>query len=594
MVTELQRQLTQLRQGDHICPIYETFDEQMATAVPFIKLGFARGERCVYVADERSFEQLCAALAAAGVNVQQERDRGALQLVTKRDAFLKSGSFDPAEMIRHMHATEVQALADGFHGLRHVGEMTWALGPEIGNHRLIEFEAVLNGALPGSRTVAVCQYNRQRFSPAVIYDVLRTHPVVIVGYHVYPNPYYEPPDLVLAAESPASDAFKAKRVDSWLAHLRQARAAVQERDRAERQIRFQASLLDQVRSAVIVTDMERTLIYWNRYAEILHQWRAAEVLGRKDVAVNIPEDGEERVRDILLEVERTGHWEGEMNLRRKDGSVFPAQVVVALLRDKQGKPCGYVGVANDITERKHAEAERDRLHREVAANQQLLAVLSRRLIEAQEQERRHLARELHDQLGQVLTSIRLNLEALRPRVDAAGMPRLEESMQVVDQAIEQVRGLSFDLRPAALDLLGLEAALRAFVNRLAARAGLALEFASNLGGHRLPATLETVCFRVVQEAFTNVLRHAHATRCWINLVLRDGEVQITVGDDGRGFDVGDARRRALAGESLGLLSLQERVQLFGGQIAIDAAPGRGTTIRVRFPVHAPEDMDGGG
>ncbi len=297
MATELKRQIAQLKQGDHICPIYETPEQQMATALPFIRAGLARGERCLYVADESSFDQLCAALAAAGVDVEPERRRGALQLVTQRDAYLISGVFDPDEMIRYVHATEAQALADGYTGLRR-GRDDVALGQAIGNHRLIEYEALLNRALPGSHTVMLCQYNRRRFPPAVIYDVLRTHPVVIVGHDVFPNPYYEQPELVLATDAPASDGFKAKRVAWWLAQLHQARAVGRERERAERHIRFQASLLDQVRSAVIATDMERTLIYWNRHAEMLYQWRAAEVLGRKDIVINIPEGGAEQAQQI--------------------------------------------------------------------------------------------------------------------------------------------------------------------------------------------------------------------------------------------------------------------------------------------------------
>ncbi len=218
----------------------------------------------------------------------------------------------------------------------------------------------------------------------------------------------------------------------------------------------------------------------------------------------------------------------------------------------------------------------------------MLEALSRRLIETQEEERRNLARELHDEIGQVLTTVNLNLEALRPRVEPAALPRLEESLEVVGRAIEQVRSLSLDLRPASLDLLGLEAALRAYLTRQAARAGLALEFTSNLGERRLPPTLEIVLFRVAQEAMTNVLRHARATRCRVELTT-DGEVRLTVRDDGVGFDAAAAQERALRGvgfdlAGFGLVSMRERVVLFGGRIDFDSAPGRGTTIRVQFPL----------
>jgi PAS domain S-box-containing protein len=356
------------------------------------------------------------------------------------------------------------------------------------------------------------------------------------------------------------------------------------RKSAEQQARVRASLLDQVRSAVIATDLDRRIIHWNRYAETLYQWKAEEVLGRTDIEINVPEPGLDRSHEILAEVAQTGRWEGEFTVRRKDGMHFPAHVVVAGLRDAEGRLTGFVGVSNDNTERKRTEAERERLHREVVQSRQLLEVLSRRLLEAQETERRHLAHELHDEIGQVLTVVNLNLESLRARVDRAAWPRLDESVEVVNRAIEQVRDLSLDLRPAALDLLGLESALRSHVTRQAARGGLALAFVSTLNGRRPPPALETVCFRVVQEALTNVLRHARASRCRVELAMTDDSLDVCITDDGVGFDVAAARERALRGDGYGLLSMLERVQLVAARIRIDAAPGRGTTIEVRFPI----------
>jgi two-component system sensor histidine kinase UhpB len=211
-------------------------------------------------------------------------------------------------------------------------------------------------------------------------------------------------------------------------------------------------------------------------------------------------------------------------------------------------------------------------------------VLSRRLIEAQEEERAHLARELHDEIGAVLTTVNLTLEGVRTRVGTDAAERLDESRRVVDRAIEQVRSLSLDLRPASLDLLGLEPALRAYLARQAAHAGLALAFTSSLGAERLPPALETVCFRVVQEAATNVLRHARANRLEVDLSRTGGEVRVTIRDDGAGFDMAAARERVLRGEGFGLVGMRERVQLCGGRIDVRSAIGGGTTIEVHVPV----------
>ncbi|HWG89438.1 MAG TPA: MEDS domain-containing protein [Candidatus Thermoplasmatota archaeon] len=181
-----------MRQGDHLCLIYHSREEQLAAAVPFIKAGLLVGERCVYIADDLTLSDVRAHLAAAGIRVDHEEGRGALLLLTKRDTYLRDGSFDPEGMISFLAEAEKQALADGFEGLRVTGEMTWALGGEHGNDRIIEYESKLNKYFPGSRALAICQYSKPRFSPEVLRDVLLTHPVAIVGERVCANPYFRP------------------------------------------------------------------------------------------------------------------------------------------------------------------------------------------------------------------------------------------------------------------------------------------------------------------------------------------------------------------------------------------------------------------
>jgi two-component system sensor histidine kinase UhpB len=269
----------------------------------------------------------------------------------------------------------------------------------------------------------------------------------------------------------------------------------------------------------------------------------------------------------------------DFSTRTRDGRVIDTSWATVVLSDGT-----IIGIGQDVTDRRRAEAERERLNRAVADSRAELEVLSRRLIEAQEEERAHLARELHDEIGPVLTTVNLTLEAVRARGGAAVAERIAESSRVVDRAIEQVRSLSLDLRPASLDLLGLEPALRAYLVRQAAYAGLALNFTSSLGEERLPPTLETVCFRVVQEATTNVLRHARASRLEVDLHRTGAEVRLTIRDDGAGFEMSAARERVLRGEGFGLVGMRERVQLFGGRMEVESAVGGGTTIRVHLPV----------
>jgi signal transduction histidine kinase len=210
--------------------------------------------------------------------------------------------------------------------------------------------------------------------------------------------------------------------------------------------------------------------------------------------------------------------------------------------------------------------------------------LARQLLQAQEQERRRLARELHDEIGQALTAVNLNLQALESKLPAKSLQPLAESLAIVDQALQQVRSLSLDLRPAMLDDLGLAAALRWYVDRLAQRTGIVMEFRNESPGERWPVLLETTCFRVAQEALTNVTRHARAKRVFVQIRQQEDGLHLAIEDDGIGFDPDLARQKATGGGSLGILSMQERVILAGGRLDIESAPGSGARIRVSLPL----------
>ncbi len=221
MITEFERQIADLHQGDHVCLIYETAAEQLAATVPFVRDGLERGERTLYIIDESTLREVAAALAEGGIDVEHEVGRGALVLATKREAYLHSGMFDPQGMIRFLRQTAEAAVAEGYTGLRITGEMTWALGPEKGCERVVEYEALLNEYFPGSGALAICQYNRERFAPEVIHDVLRTHPIAILGQQVCPNLYYEPPEMVLGNQS------MPHKVAWMISQLQKARASEQ-------------------------------------------------------------------------------------------------------------------------------------------------------------------------------------------------------------------------------------------------------------------------------------------------------------------------------------------------------------------------------
>ena len=287
-----------------------------------------------------------------------------------------------------------------------------------------------------------------------------------------------------------------------------------------------------------------------------------------------PDDRDLVVRRREQLLAGTGPGDIEYRVVWPDGSVHWIFGRATIVRDQAGRPLRSYGTNADITERKHAQEE-------LARRAQQLEALSRKLIEAQEAERRAIARELHDDFGQVLTALKLNLQR-RDRDDS-------ESIALVDGAITRMRELAQDLRPPPLDEYGLEASLKWYVEREARRAGLGFRLALGPLAHRPPAAIETTCFRVAQEALTNIIRHARARRVEVELSAAGDVLELVLRDDGQGFDVAAARRRAAQGGSQGLLSMQERVTLADGDLDIDSTPSRGTAIRARLPLPARGD-----
>ena len=237
-----------------------------------------------------------------------------------------------------------------------------------------------------------------------------------------------------------------------------------------------------------------------------------------------------------------------------------------------------------VADRAAPAVERARLLETVRAARERQKALSHRLLTAQEEERRRLAVELHDELGQVLTAVKINLASLQ-RLPAAApaSAHLQDTIASVDQAMEKVRDLALDLRPSVLDDLGLPAALRWYADRFARAAHVDAHLSIDAVPH-LEADLETVCFRMAQEALTNVARHARARHVWVDLHLLPVGLELRVRDDGSGFDTAAARDQAVGGASMGLLGMQERVELVGGQFELRSAPGGGTEVRARFAV----------
>jgi len=189
----LATQIAGLRQGDHVCCYYDNAADQSAVVVAYIDQGLKRSERCLYIADDRSAAEVAGFLGGAGIDVRKQLSRGALVLISSKEAHLKSGRFDCEAMLALLNDAVEQALNDGFKGLRAAGEMTWILSGAPGSNEALEYEALMNEFYPKSRALGLCLYNRSRFEPDILDDMLRTHPRVMIDQRLRKNPFFEPP-----------------------------------------------------------------------------------------------------------------------------------------------------------------------------------------------------------------------------------------------------------------------------------------------------------------------------------------------------------------------------------------------------------------
>jgi two-component system sensor histidine kinase UhpB len=338
--------------------------------------------------------------------------------------------------------------------------------------------------------------------------------------------------------------------------------------------------------AVITADEQGRVTFLNPAAETLTGWRLAESVGSPLVDIFQLVPGPEPVKGGLASAPGgepvPGSAPSHSTLRARHGTVIPVEWNAAPIRDEQGAVIGRVLIARDITERLRAESE-------LTLSREQLRSLAAHLQDVREEERTRIAREVHDELGQMVTGLRMDLAWLEKRLPSAAdhpaggllAAKTKGMAELLDRMVKTVRQIAADLRPGMLDDLGLAAALEWQARDWQARTGIECHVSAGLGRMTVPPERGTALFRIFQEALTNVARHAHATQVEVRLRVEAGWLLLEIQDNGRGITEAE-RQRA---KSLGLLGMKERATLLGGEFGISGEPGRGTTVRVRIPAN---------
>jgi PAS domain S-box-containing protein len=337
-------------------------------------------------------------------------------------------------------------------------------------------------------------------------------------------------------------------------------------------------LVSQVRDyAIFMLDVEGYVQTWNSGAERIKGYSAAEIVGkhfscfypRKDIQAGKPAHA---LKVAVLE----GSFAGEGWRVRKDGSNFWASVVITALHDSSGNLSGFAKVTRDMTDHKRAEES--------------LSQLSGRLLKLQDEERRRIARELHDSTSQTLSALALNLSLLQLRTSQLGtevLKTVSEAVRLAEQASSEVRNISHLLHPPDLDEVGLTAAIQWHVRKFTERTGLHVDLELPPRFQRLNPEQELTLFRVVQEGLTNVQRHSGSSTAWVQLALRRGNVVLQVEDTGHGMPRGtldlDDGYSGSTDVGVGIRGMRERIRQLGGRLEIRSNHS-GTCVTAILPL----------
>lgn len=327
--------------------------------------------------------------------------------------------------------------------------------------------------------------------------------------------------------------------------------------------------------AFILADPDGHIVQINARAEELFGYQRSELQGLP-VEMLLPHLAEGKYVQLYAQNPYASRIAVQGACLRKDGSEFPGDVMLSPLQTNRGRLL--MAVVRDVTERVRSEAE-------LLASRQRLRDMAAQSETVREYERKSIAREVHDELGQVLTALRMDLTFLDMRYGSQ-QPELQTKFRdmrgLVDRAIQGVRNVATNLRPTALDM-GLIPAIEWLCGEFRRNTGIACDFDAGGGGIDLPEDRAIGLFRIVQESLTNVTRYAQAHHVQVSLQREPGDdaLRLQVQDDGRGFDPA----RATSGKSFGLLGMQERAMALGGTLDVQSAPGQGACIRVNIPMY---------
>jgi PAS domain S-box-containing protein len=349
---------------------------------------------------------------------------------------------------------------------------------------------------------------------------------------------------------------------------------ISERKRNEEKLKQLSQAVEQSPASVLITDVKGHITYVNSQFTKTTGYKAKEVLGKNPRMLKSGHTPSSEYSHLWKSITSGVEWRGEFLNKKKNGDCYWELALISPIFNLKGEIINFLAVKEDITERKKAE-------REILQKNQQLSLLSDHLQNIREEERSNIAREIHDELGQQLTVMKMDISMLQKKlaekksIDLA----LYDLTGLIDQSIETVRRLAFELRPSMLDDIGLCSTVHWYAKEFEKRTGVKISMTVDKKENIFDKKITTNLFRILQECLTNVARHAKATEVRVGMKVNNGIFCMSVEDNGKGFDTSEKNEK-----TLGILGMKERTAIMNGEYTINSTKGKGTIVNVKVPI----------
>lgn len=531
--------------GSHFCLFYETKNDLLDILAPYFRAGLENNEFCMWVTSGVSVEEAEETLRKSVTDFDLYRERGQVKIIPHSDWYLKDGVLDSQEVINAWADQLNQTLACGFAGMRVTGNGS-GLEREAWK-QFAHYERQLDDAIGSRQMIAICSYCIDECGASEIIDVVNCHEFAII-----------------------------RREGEW--------KVIKSTDRVKAEETLKASkdkyrtLVENLPQKIFLKNRDSVYMSCNEnYAEEL-RIKAEEISGKTDYDF-YPKELAEKYRADDKRIMESGETEDINEKCVQNGREVIVHTIKTPVRDEKGNVTGVLGIFWDTTAQRLAQ-------KKLLAYQEKLRELASEMSLTEERGRKRLAIELHDHITQNLVLFKINLGGLRERELPQGLIEpVDEIYKYLDQMIEDMRSLTFDLGSPTLYELGLEAAVREYLTEeIQDKYGIKAEFEDDAQPKSLDDDVSALVYRAVRELLINVVKHAQARHVKVSIRTDGGHLCVNVIDDGVGFKPPAEAFGSGKNVGFGLFSIRERLSCLGGKVEIESEPGMGTRVTLAAPM----------